>query len=532
MKKFRSLISLLLIFSLLFLGSCNKGNGGGGSGGGGNGGYEDDWGSGTVNGKGKTLTIICYEAGFGTAWLEELAREFESAYGCKVTVKKSYINGELIALLNDNSINDDIVMALGTMDNAQDRGFLVDLSPVYNSIPQGETQAIKDKMTQAVYEKLLTDDGKIYQMNWANSVSSIVLNKSVLDRIFPDGYDIPNTTDELIAFADAIKAKGVYPFSVSTSISYWDYAHYTWWAQYDGYDKYIDYYHGYYHVENADGTVTRVPATNGEVLDNQGRVESLKVAETLLKKDNGYMHKYADSMTWQESQIAFVGQGYAGSDMTECAMMVNGDWLQNEVQSYLINKNQELVMIKMPIISSIVDTLENKNMTDAQLSAVIDAIDAGATSYEGVSEKDFNRLSEARRMVYSATFDHCLGIPAKAKNKALAMEFLKFMASDMGQAIYAKHLNGLSMAYGYQPTGELNSFVASRYEITNNMIPICLDFSSPLVYRQGHTAYTTGSGVGLDGFLYSGRSASWIIQDTKTTLLATWDEIFKAFKEE
>ena len=188
-------------------------------------------------------------------------------------------------------------------------------------------------------------------------------------------------------------------------------------------------------------------------------------------------------------------------------------------------------MIKMPIISSIVDTLENKNMTDAELSAVIDAIDAGATSYPGVSEKDFNRLVEARRMVYSATFDHCVGIPAKAKNKDLAKEFLKFMASDMGQAIYAQHLNGLSMAYGYEPTGSVNSFVQSRNEIVDNMIPICLDFSSPLVYRQGHTAYTTGNGVGLDGYLYNGKSAEWIIEDTKTTLRASWDEIMKAFEE-
>ncbi len=492
---------------------------------------DDDWGDGNGTGKGKTLTIVCYEAGFGTKWLEEMAKEFESAYDCRVVVKKSYINGELIALLNDNSVGDDIVMALGSMDSAQDRGLLVDLSDVYNAIPEGENEAIKDKMVQSVYDKLLTDDGKIYQMNWSHSVSSIVLNKTVLDRIFPDGYKIPNTTDELIAFADAIKAEGVYPFSISTSISYWDYLHWVWWAQYDGYEKYTDYYYGIYHKENEDGSVTRVKDTEGKVLDSQGRLEALKVAETLLKKENGYLHKYANSMTWQESQIAFVGQGYAGRDMTECAMMVNGDWLQNEVQSYLIGKNQELVMIKPPVISSIVDTLENKNMTDAELSAIIDAIDSGATSYSGVSQKDFDRLTEARRMIYSATFDHCVGIPARAKNKELAKEFLKFMASDMGQAIYAKHLNGLSMAYGYQPSGELSSFVRSRYEITENMIPICLDSSSPLVYRQGHTAYTTGNGVGLDGILYNGSSAEWIVNDTRTTLLASWDEIMLAFKE-
>lgn len=519
MKKYKIILAMILVFAMMLpLTAC----GGGG---------EDDWGSSGGNTKGGKLTIVCYEGGFGTQWLDEMAKAFGTAYDCEVLVKKSYINGELIALLNDNSCNEDIVMALGTMDNAQNMGFLVDLSDVYNAIPEGENVAIKDKMIQSVYDKLLTEDGKIYQMNWANSISSIVLNKTVLDRIFPDGYKAPNTTDELIAFADAIKAEGVYPFSLSTSISYWDYLHWVWWAQYDGYQKYTDYYHGYYHQVNADGTVTRVPDTTGKVLENQGRLEALQVAETLLKKSNGYVHKHAESMTWQESQIAFVGQGFAGQDMTESAMMVNGDWLENEVQSYLIQKNQDLVMIKPPIISSIVETLENKNMTDAQLSAVIDAIDAGETSYSGVSQKDFDRLVEARRMVYSATFDHCISVPAKAKNKELAKEFLKFMASDMGQSIYASYLNGSSMPYGYVPTNGKTEFVESRYEIVENMIPICLDFSSPLVYRQGHTAYTSGAPVGLDGLLHSGTSAEWIINDTKTTLLSTWDDIILALKE-
>ena len=178
-----------------------------------------------------------------------------------------------------------------------------------------------------------------------------MLNKTVVDRIFPEGYEIPNTTDELIRFCNEIKAEGVYPFSISTSISYWDYLHWVWWAQYAGYDNYIDYYWGYYQKEQPDGTTVRTLAENGEVLGMPGRLESVKVAENLLKKENGYMHKYADSMTWQEAQIAFVGQGYAGQDMTESAMMVNGQWLENEVQSYLLTKPQDLVMIKTPVIS-------------------------------------------------------------------------------------------------------------------------------------------------------------------------------------
>ncbi len=478
-----------------------------------------------------SISVICYEAGFGTKWLDEMAKEFASAFDVSVQVKRSYVNGELISLLNDNSQNDDVVMAVGSMFNAQDVGYLTELSSVYNSVPEGNTKAIKDAMNPAVYKKLLTDDGKIYQMNWADPVCGIVLNRSVLDRIFPDGYEVPNTTDELVSFAEEIKQKGVYPFSISTSISYWDYLHWVWWAQYEGYDNYIDYYWGYYQKQQPDGTTVRTLAENGEVLDMPGRLEAVKVAERLLKKENGFMHKYADSMTWQESQIAFVGQGYAGKDMTESAMMVNGQWLENEVQSYLMTKPQDLVMIKTPVISSIVKTLENKNMTDATLSAVIAAVDAGKESYEGVSAKDFAKIAEARRMVYSATFDHCCAIPAKSRNKPLAAEFLKFMASSFGQRIYAKYLGGLTMPYGYKSEGTVTGFVKSRYDNFSDYIPVCIDFSSPLVYRQGHTAYTTGSGAGLDAVLYKGNTAEWVIQDTKTTLMSSWEQIMLAARK-
>ena len=43
-----------------------------------------------------SISVICYEAGFGTKWLDEMAKQFSSALGVTVKVKKSYVNGELI----------------------------------------------------------------------------------------------------------------------------------------------------------------------------------------------------------------------------------------------------------------------------------------------------------------------------------------------------------------------------------------------------------------------------------------------------
>ena len=131
-------------------------------------------------------------------------------------------------------------------------------------------------------------------------------------------------------------------------------------------------------------------------------------------------------------------------------------------------------------------------------------------------------------MVYTATFDHAACIPAASKNKDLAKQFLVFMASSAGQSIYAQYLNGLTMPYGYAAASP-SSFVQSRNEsFGHGTIPICIDFSSPLVYRQGLTAYTTNNGVGLDGPLYNGQTAEWIVNDTQTTLMANWANIMLA----
>lgn len=486
----------------------------------------------TASFEGGHLEVVCYEAGFGTDWLRDMARAFEQMYkGVTIKVNSSYISGELITKLENRQIEEDIVFALGSMFSAQDKGFLEDLSDVYNSTPLGDEKPVKQSMTEGVYNKLLADDGKIYQMNWIDSVCSIVINKTVLNKLFPDGYELPRTTDELLAFCNSIKktktksGDSVYPFSICTGIGYWSYLYKTWWAQYEGYDSYYDYYQGYYH----DATGARKLATNGEVLDQTGRLRALQTASTFLNKNNGYLHQYAATMDWQEAQVAFVGQGYAGSDMTECAMMVNGDWLYNEVQSYLISKPQELAIIKAPVISKLVEKLENKNMSDATLSAVIDAIDKGETSYAGVSAKDFARIKEARSMAYTACFDHCVGIPAWSKNKTLAKEFLKFMASDLGQDIYANRFNGLTMCYGVDTDLYVTttSFVKSRQQNFQGFLPICTDFSSPLVYRQGFNDFTTNSG-NLDSALYDGKTAEFIMNDTKTSYMANWENIIRA----
>lgn len=86
--------------------------------------------------------------------------------------------------------------------------------------------------------------------------------------------------------------------------------------------------------------------------------------------------------------------------MGQGVFMANGDWFDNEMRSFCEGLEQTqgycdtVKLMKTPVISSIIDqtpTIEN----DAELSALISAIDAGETALKGegydVSQEGFRQ---------------------------------------------------------------------------------------------------------------------------------------------
>ena len=421
----------------------------------------DDW----NNGEGAGLNIIIEEAGFGSVWLDDLVAAYSEKTGVSVNVDQSYIAGEIHSLLADGSLTYDIAMPQGGMGiyTAEASGKLTDITSVYEAVPEGSDKTVREMTTKSIYDRLLQDDGKIYQMNWMDSVMSLIYNKTSLDNAFGAGnYTLPRTTDELFEFCNRIKNDTeLYPIAVCPSIPYLYASHQVWWAQYEGYDAFYDYYAGYY--RNASGE--RVLAENGEVMDMPGREKSLQIASDLFKKSAGYVSPDAGDMSYTESQAAFLGHGYKGRDMKAYAFMWNGTWLENEMSKYLEQKPQDVRMLRCPVISDITEKLEDTAMSDQTLRNLISAIDNGETSYAGVSANDFNRVKEARLMVNSQTLDLHVCVPAAAQNKDTAKDFLIFMASKEGQQIVSRALEGLVMPYGYKPEEtSMSTFVKSYYD--------------------------------------------------------------------
>lgn len=181
---------------------------------------------------GGTISVHYSAGGFGDEWMDALSQDYKTLTGVTVKWVPSYSTGEIQSLLNSGQEYNDIVMPLLNMYQAQDGGMLEDLTPVYDSVCDGESQAVKDKMNQTLYDYSLAEDGGRYILYGSNSVSAFCYNADTLDEAFGAGsWELPRTTNELLAMSKELQSKGYYAFSACSGINYyWDYIGVVWWA--------------------------------------------------------------------------------------------------------------------------------------------------------------------------------------------------------------------------------------------------------------------------------------------------------------
>ncbi len=496
-------------------------------------GCSDDQGQGGTPGNtpqsgGGTISIHYSAGGFDGDVHEAISQDYKALTGVTVKWVPSYSTGEIQSLLTSQQEYNDIVMPLLNMYQAQDAHLLEDLTPVYDAVCDGETVAIKDKMNKTLYDYSLTEGGGRYILYGMNSVSAFCYNADTLDEAFGAGnWTLPRTTNELFQMADQLKSKGYYAFSGCSSINYnWDYLGTVWWAQYDGLESYQNYYYGKYWDEAA-GDWKQGPQIN----DLPGRKIALDTISKMMNLKNGYMHANIKYMNFEEAQAAFLSNGFRDDDK-KVAFMVNGDWLENEMFSWLISNPQNIGMMRAPVVSELAAKLPTVQ-TEEKLSKVVEAVDQGAASYEGVSEADFAAVREARLMCYTATPNYPIAIPAYRPEgqKKLAMDFLTYLCSERAQKIYAKSLQGLTMPYGYEPddTVEVSDFIKTKLEaFGTDMIPIFPINASAMVYRGGLAEFPGVSG--MDGQLTDGANSKSILEISGKALEANWENYMEALE--
>ena len=209
------------------------------------------------------LAVYCVDMGFGKVWCEEALKEFAK----QDWVKEKYPNLTTTFVFNTQEMFADDKLKAGKGGNPYDILFgnyimgrtteTADLTnTVYNTYVPGEDILYKDKVIDSLknYNKVYYEQndnassGVWYNVPWVNGSGQWLYNKELLTEL---GYQMPVTTNEFLDLCNTLTnlnndkySKG---FAITSSFegdAYFTYSFYPLWAQYDGFDGYINFFSG------------------------------------------------------------------------------------------------------------------------------------------------------------------------------------------------------------------------------------------------------------------------------------------------
>lgn len=521
-------------------------------------------GCGSVADDENTLQIYVFEQGYGIEWVKQIAQSFQN----EDWVKEKYSSVNVLTPTDNRTAEfGKNQLELGSKKNTYDILFttqvgdyygtneLLDLTElVYNENVPGENIKYKDKLNESVlssfvYTNVNTGDEYFYAVPWQGGLSLILYNKTKLDSL---NMVAPNTTDELIALCEEYKQINIQKYKdenggnfdpeknmgkiggailQSNDTQYCNVFLNTWWAQYDGAEGYENFY---------NGIDKRGERSNKIFADYEGRLKALMVMEELFNyKKNDYIDEASYNDAFMTSQTNFI-KGTKG------LFHFNGDWFSQEMQVTIKNLREhninvdDIRMMRTPIISSIVDLCttikgESGGTADQELSALITAIDNGSTALSGngynVNSDDFMRIKKARYVVGNGASNNVMGvIPSYSKAKNLAVDFLRYMATDKALAIYTKATLGSTVDFNF----DIQSYDSTIYEQLPALNKAKIDYykSGNITILKSPSAYPLNVYGGVNPFENTRYYQTFAVSSgTTTTALDFWNKSIDTWTE-
>lgn len=442
----------------------------------------------TTNGKGganseyanrkKKITMSYYLGGYGEDHMNAIAKDFMDNYDDEIYLEmKPYVDSaNMRSLIQAGEDQGDIIQL--SVDMFRNSAYLEELSELVNMTALDEDKVIKDK-DPGNYAYYLEDyyvDGEkktgVFQLPAGpRSAYAFAVNETTLKEAFGDeAYTLPRTTDEFFAFGNTLLDKGVFLTSAAISDAtgggdYMTYLYQLWFAQLTGLEAYDKFCMG--EVYNAStGQWALAEGNDMSILSNNKDeiIDAYTVCNTLLSADNMYIHSSSRELDYLKNDIVFGGGG-CGSNRAKTAFLFIGSWFEKEIEPLiedgLVDPDQTYGVMRTPVASSLVKYLEYRNggayMSDSMLADVIQAIDEGKTSYAGVSEKDFARIKEARKMAVSQISSDIVVPKIKDESKREDIyKVLRYICSDRAQKVAAEAVGGVYMLPFGSTTQELD----------------------------------------------------------------------------
>ena len=485
-----------------------------------------------------TLEVEVYNAGYGVEWLEKLAEEFEKDnpdYDVVVSATRNFDMAESILKAGPKNNTADIMiyqypyyMSLVSQKLSDGGDILADLTDVYESVADGETKSVKERISSSL-ENIYNYNGtgRYYAFPTLNDTNGLTYNAEMFEK---NGWDIPVTTDELIELADNIRdnGNGVKPFAWVPG--YWEYCTSVWWAQYEGIENYEKFYRPDYSVN---------PLDKDSGYSQEGREMSLTVLQDLIEPSNKYSLDGCLSLEFTEIQAAFVKQDKA-------AMMPNGGWLIHEMQDQ--SYGEKLAMMKVPVISALGNKL---GISEETLRELIQFIDAGGTgtapsftSAKGfTNEEVISAVREARYLNSSSiAYTNVALVPAYSDAIDIAKKFLLYTTTKEAMQITFENsamMPVVASEIDSLDVSGLSLFDKSKVELikaSNNRMVSMEICSDPVFYMNGLRSYTKPENVVPEKTLAASatedrQTAIEIIETERAYIAAQWEHYCKIANE-
>lgn len=424
---------------------------------------------GANQGDAKTIQIYVWDSGLGTSWLEKDVADFNASQTDYVAKLSSSTNAATIIKTLGLSESNPYDLYFTMLNTFQYNSNFANLDDVINSTVTGESKKIGDKFYDGYLDATADASGAHSMLSYGQTMVGIIYNRSLVKD-----SDVPNTTDELEGLVSDLSGNGVTPWlfynQAGYGNGYWTYVTNAWEAQYNGLDY---HYNNLMQLKDASG----VTPSKDIMLAKDGRYKSLEVMESILTPNT--VHKQCTNQNFTTVQNLFLNG--------ESALTINGSWLLSENSS-----TADINMMKTPVISSIVEKLEDTAMSDATLSSIISEIDNGATSSAKCSTKDFARIKEARNIMACNSAEQYVFAPTYSNCLDGSKQFLKFFYSDSGIVNYMKTLNlpdnaRLDDTSLYSEDG-LSTWNSTQFKLTNSSNLLMNRYNRQKIFQIGYNS--------------------------------------------
>ena len=399
-----------------------------------------------------TIQIRAYKGGYGLDWLHVAADEFQKAHPdikFEFVEESAMVTGEVaqqeLVLPKNNQIDlyfitgidvDILLQKSYSVLRTRTQALLEPLDDIYESKAidvngKEETETIASRMTAGYKEASQYDGaytqwlGKMFTLPWATGMTGLFVNPTVLQKY---NIEMPLTSNEFTAAVEKIynqgKSEGILPFSWggANAGGYWNYLYETWFAQYSGQQKFLNFVK----CDPGDGNIKE----NGyKVYEDNGILEGLRAMFDIC--DLKYSPNGSASKHHMEAQTEFV--------TGKTAFMMDGDWVVNEMKADYFDYGQNIKMLGAPILSVIGEEI---GITDAQLHDLVQMIDEHKSNAEiktaipSLDDVKIDRVYNARCVYDSIGAAHTMIIPSYADAKDAAKLFIRYLYSNDGCRVF------------------------------------------------------------------------------------------------